>query len=341
MDWFERLTGFSEVSYASTVQNLHVDGEYLQSRVNGKSYRIGHLELVSLRTLRGRVRQSVRPSGGLRVSAVVGDVRRMHQAPENSRALFQVASQFNLLEMISPNITPNAGVGRYEHDLTQGPACAIAAGAATIFRNYFVPVNGQRGQTAERQINCLHDVGVTLTGILGLPTEKLWAMRNGYALCSELGLQSINECLQSLSLEAIDSIRDTLKIGLHSNVEVTDSRAKVRPVVSQVLCSALPVAYTKIPSEEWAPFASMVLEAAYEATLLAAILNQADSGSNVVLLTHLGGGAFGNKADWITRAIRRALATVSDYNLNVKIVSFTGVSTGTAQLVNEFATHRF
>jgi hypothetical protein len=197
-------------------------------------------------------------------------------------------------------------------------------------------VNGQRGQTAERQINCLHDVGVTLTGILGVPIEKLWAMRNGYALCSESGLQSINECLQSLSLEAIDSIRDTLEIGLHSDVEVTDSRAKVRPVVSQVFCSALPVAYTKIPSEKWTPFASMVLEAAYEATLLAAILNQADGGSNVVLLTHLGGGAFGNKADWITRAIRRALATVSDHNLNVKIVSFSRVSTGTAQLVNEF-----
>jgi hypothetical protein len=336
MDWFERLTGFPEGSYASTVQNLRVDGEHLHSRINGKSYRIGRLELASLKTLRERVRQSVRPSGRLRVSAVVGDVRRMHQAPENSKALFQVASQFNLLEMISPNATPNDGVGRYEHDLTQGPACAIAAGAATIYRNYFVPVDGQIGQTAERQINCLHDIGVTLTGILGLPVEKLWELRNGYALCSELGLDAINECLQSLPLEKIDEIRANLMVGVHSDVEVTESRTKVRPVVSQVFCSALPVAYTRIPSERWAPFASMVLEGAYEATMLAAILNQADGNSNVVLLTHLGGGAFGNRAEWITRAIRRALVAVSDFDLDVKIVSFSKVTTGTAELANEF-----
>jgi hypothetical protein len=65
-------------------------------------------------------------------------------------ALFQVASQFNALEMVAPNITPEDGVTRYQHDRTQGPACAIAAGAATIYRNYFVPVAGGIGQTAAR-----------------------------------------------------------------------------------------------------------------------------------------------------------------------------------------------
>jgi hypothetical protein len=66
----------------------------------------------------------------------------MHQSPKNAGALFQVASQFNLLEMVLPRVTPEHGVTRYAHDHTQGPACAIAAGAATIYRNYFVPVDG-------------------------------------------------------------------------------------------------------------------------------------------------------------------------------------------------------
>ena len=39
-------------------------------------------------------------------------------------------------------MTPEHGVTRYQHDRTQGPACAIAAGAATIYRNYFAPVGG-------------------------------------------------------------------------------------------------------------------------------------------------------------------------------------------------------
>ena len=37
-------------------------------------------------------------------------------------------------------MTPEDGVTRYKDDPTQGPACAIAAGAATIYRNYFVPI---------------------------------------------------------------------------------------------------------------------------------------------------------------------------------------------------------
>ena len=69
----------------------------------------------------------------------------MHQDPQYAGALFQVASQFNLLEMTSPDVTPEDGVTRYAYDRTQGPACAIAAGAATLYRNYFVPNGGSEG----------------------------------------------------------------------------------------------------------------------------------------------------------------------------------------------------
>jgi hypothetical protein len=59
----------------------------------------------------------------------------------------------------------------------------------------------------------------------------------------------------------------------------------------------------------------LVLEAAYEATMLAAVLNKQRGASNVVLLTLLGGGAFGTKAEWINAAIRRALAMMSSSGL--------------------------
>ena len=60
--------------------------------------------------------------GVLRLAAedVVGDVRDLHGA------VIQVASQFNALEMIHPDVTPEMGVDRYELDRTQGPICAIA-----------------------------------------------------------------------------------------------------------------------------------------------------------------------------------------------------------------------
>src|SRR5580704_47893 len=155
MDWFERLTGFRETPYGDTRAKLKVEGSRLQSLINGKSYGIGELELVPLQALRERVKSADGLPGRLKVSVVTGDVRQLHQSPENAGALFQVASQFNLLEMTSYDVTPEQGVTRYQRDHTQGPACAIAAGAATIYRNYFAPVCGSDGQTAERQFNGL------------------------------------------------------------------------------------------------------------------------------------------------------------------------------------------
>jgi hypothetical protein len=56
MDWFQRPTGFCETAYSDTRAKLKVDGQQLQSLVNGKSYGIGELELVPLQTLRERVK---------------------------------------------------------------------------------------------------------------------------------------------------------------------------------------------------------------------------------------------------------------------------------------------
>jgi hypothetical protein len=148
MDWFERLTGFCEANYEDTRAKIKVDGSRLQSLINGKSYSIGELELVPLEALRDRVKSDGGLPGQLKVSVVTGDVRHMHLSPENAGALFQVASQFNLLEMTGPEVSPEDGVTRYQDDHTQGPACAIAAGAATIYRNYFAVPATARQQNA-------------------------------------------------------------------------------------------------------------------------------------------------------------------------------------------------
>jgi hypothetical protein len=87
MDWFERLTGFREESYAETRSKLSVDGDRLTSSVNGRSYGIGRLELSGLHELRARVGSCGGPAGRLRVAIVQGDVRPMHRPPEYVGAL--------------------------------------------------------------------------------------------------------------------------------------------------------------------------------------------------------------------------------------------------------------
>ena len=264
MDWFESLTGFREGPYAETSAKLKVEGERLLSLVNGKNYAIGRLELVSLKALRERANAVGGATGRLKASVVKGDVRQMHRLPENTGALFQVASQFNALEMTSPNLTPEDGVTRYQGDHTQGPVCAIAAGAATIYRNYFAPVAGGVGQTADRQIDGLAAIGEALSQALNKPVSALWQMHNGYALCSQAGLEAISRHLAALGKEDLDALRAKLAIAVQSDVEVTDGAGGPGPLVSQAFCSALPITYAKVPSGDWRGFATLILEAAYE-----------------------------------------------------------------------------
>lgn len=321
-NWFSRLTGFNEEAYATTQAQMEVQGNTLRSKVNGRSFSIGYFEMVSLAELRQRVAQEQVKESPTQVGIVTGDVRQMHQMPEYAGALFQVASQFNALEMVGPSVTPEDGVTRYEHDRTQGPACAIAAGAATIYRNYFVPVGEQIGQSAEQQLDGLADLGAALSAKLGCPVSDLWHMQNGYALASRSGLDKIAALLLKMDDAARSELAGHLRIGLHQDVEVTDGPSSSGQLVSQAFCSALPVAYGRVAQPHWQGFAQLVLDAAYEATLLAGVLNSRQGGSNTVLLTMLGGGAFGNATEWIHTAIERALKKVRGRALDVRLVSY-------------------
>ena len=318
-DWFAQLTGFRETSYDATREQLVIEGDELVSKVNGKRYGIGTLEVPTVAELRARV--DLPTDGRTTVRCVTGEARAMHADPELKGALFQVASQFNLLQMTGPSVTPEDGVTRYSSDHTQGPACAIAAGAATIYRNYFAEVDGEFGQTRERQLDALSHVGAALSAKLERPVSDLWTMRNGYALCSDGGLDAITRLLADGGEELRDELREWLAVGLHFDVEVTDVREGKRRLVSQAVCSALPVAYGSGSSAAWEAFGRLVLESSYEATLLAAVERSSAGRSNIVLLTRVGGGAFGNADEWIDDAITRALPIVEQAGLDMRLVS--------------------
>ncbi len=312
MTWFESLTGIPEITPSQVREQLTLSGTALHSRANGKTWTCGQLEIPSLAQLRHQALSPAPNPGRLSLREVIANVQHLHRDPQNTGALFQVASQFNLLEMTGPSVTPEQGIGIYENDHTQGPACAIAAGAGTIYRNYFAPVNGHTGQSAHHQIDCL----VPLGQALGNTANRLWEMRNGYALPSRNGLAEIARRLQAASESERDALRQLLHIGIQWNTEVTLPGGG--HTVSQAYCSALPVAYSGHPPAEWEPFARLVLEAAYEATLCTAIRN----GSPKLFLTLLGGGAFGNHPQWILDALERAL-TLYEFAapLQVAIVS--------------------
>jgi hypothetical protein len=316
-NWFEQIFGFTESGRESVHSEVVVDGTNLRSKKTDAVWICGKLEIVSLADLRERVRElTPNRSNAMKVSELIGDAKALHADFKASGAFFQVASQFNLLEMVSPIVTPEQGITIYESDPTQGPACAVACAAGTLYRNYFVELDGQIGQTVSKQVDCLSAIGKSLGNV----NSRLWEMKNGYALPSPDGLKEVHSKLSTISESKLDELRGELKIGLQWNTQVT--LGDCEHLVTQAYCSALPVAYSRLPSRSWEMFARLILEAAYEASFAASVMNASKTGNKSVYLTLLGGGAFGNDQEWILDAIRRAAKLYNRFDLDVKIVSF-------------------
>lgn len=329
MSWFSRLTGIAQETPNSVRDHLSIEDGFLTSDLTDLRARIGTLTTPNLAELRQR---PLRGESQLRLVEFVGDVRELHTYPGNAGAFFQVASQFNLLEMVSPRVCPEAGLAIYEHDLTQGPACAIACGAGTIYRNYFVPLQGQLGQSADRQIDCLSGIHTALDNA----SNGYWTMRNGYALPSEDGLQRLNRVLKALSSAEKEALKEQLQIGVQTDTEVTFGDNN--HTVTQAYCSALPVSYSNQPADDWEAFARLILDASYEACLRAAAWNAERTGNPRVYLTLLGGGAFGNRSDWISDALLAALEIIRDCDLDIRLVSYGEPSWTVAQIIDRWNT---
>src|SRR5574343_657187 len=130
----------------------------IQSTINNKKYLCGNFNRVSLWSVK-EVLQKISLQSSLQSPGtqslvvshiVVDDILEMHY--KNPDSLFQVASQFNCLEFTNIKRIPEFGVTMCEYDHTQGPACDIACGPATVYRNYFVDGSGQ---SKDSQINNL------------------------------------------------------------------------------------------------------------------------------------------------------------------------------------------
>ncbi|HEX7391082.1 MAG TPA: hypothetical protein VF286_13305, partial [Acidiphilium sp.] len=59
-------------------------------------------------------------------------------------------------------------------------------------------------------------------------------------------------------------------------------------------------------------------------------------GSNIVFLTLLGGGVFGNPDKWIYAAIRRALNLTISFGLDVRLVSYGAPPKALLEIAEEF-----
>lgn len=214
------------------------------------TFHVGPFEDPQVSELRARVRAVAESNdapqglGGLSFENVAGESRSMHLDPSNAQAVFQVASQFNCLEMVGPDVRPEDGVTRYVFDRTQGPACALACPAGTVWRNYFWAGRGQAGGD-DQQLDTTRDAAALLDN----QKHNYWQMNNGYLLPTRK--DGLAELAQRLTTEPglRDEVRSVLRAGVHWD---TATVAEPPHRVAQVFCSAVPVAYARGASDaDW------------------------------------------------------------------------------------------
>jgi len=352
--WFESLFGVKEAQKAGSA-GVALSVEYDQTQLmfdysataggiltckrSGETWQAGQFHCPSLQELKQHTPDLAKADlealddlQDIRVNRVkVLDVSALHPLEENKFALFQAASQFNCLEMAEPDMLPEHGITPYSDDHTQGPACATACAAGAVVRNYFVPLKEGIGQTEDRQVNNLREA---LEALGSTAKEPLIDIQNGYTMSDNERLLVVDKKLKDFGLR--DTVRDLIRVGIMADTEVTgwdygNKRFKDefpdRPaqLVSQIYCAACAIAYNdEVVSRHWEVIARLVLEANYEATLYAALENArahpGERSARKVFLTDLGGGVFGNDAEWIEDARNRALSRFRDAKVPLDVI---------------------
>jgi hypothetical protein len=315
-NWFEKLFGITEeigsvYKWQLTKDKFKLEGNLLTAP-NGEIFNAGYFNEFSLEELYIQVKSFEGSTSKIKVEHYVtmGVLEEHHKNPG---ATFQAASQLNYLEFVNFTVRPEEGITGYEGDPTQGPNCALACAAGTVVRNYFK-------NSPDNQLNMLSRVEL----IIGNTARNYFKVENGYisSLLSKEKLEELNK--NELDTESKrDFIRNNILIGIHQNVGVCFKDRNFIPIpaseqviVNQVYSSALSLGHYARPiSDEWEPLGKLLLEADYEGTLLAAII----SGSETVILTMVGGQAFGNPDEWIIDAINRAIANIRKLKVKLTI----------------------
>jgi len=244
------------------------------------------------------------------------DVGFLQSKPENRNAVFQVASNFNALELMSKSDErAMTEIGSYVFDMTQGPFASISASPGLVLRHYypFYDESTEPWQWRQhfdgQQVELLRDTSLKV--------------KNGY-----LDLEP-NSLQEPLAIE-------TLRVATHRDIQVAFGAVQgshhvlvgdPEQRVDQVFTATADLANTNLDLFRKHPDTvkqtiQTLLNAAYEATIRAAIAAERQR----VFLTLIGGGVFANPPNWIVCAIERLVPLIRESGLTVLVNTYRGIA---------------
>lgn len=225
--------------------------------------------------------------------------------------IFQGASQFNALEMISQDNTPYEGIENYINDRTQGPRTALICAPGTIIRNYWV--TKQYGG----QFNALEKLGLShLNGYL------VWGT-NPREILNKLNPDSI--MIPCMLYTQVNGILISDKIQRY----ISDK------LVHQIYSSAVPINTYRNGGnlDDQYNIATKIITAEYIGVIgMGLILHIFDktagrtsSNKPKINITLIGGGIFNVPIDIIINSLKTAINTFKNYDFDLLVHAYTNV----------------
>jgi hypothetical protein len=327
--WFENLFGFQE-SLSAVQENFIIeelpDHATLTSTANNRTFNVGRFSVRNLpsfshvlehRSATPGTLHIIRGEGWLGENSCICNVLETQSLPEFDGATFQAASNFNCLEYAAFGGIALLGVTNYVYDYTQGPYCALAAGAGPVYRNYFVPhADGTIGQLT-KEIELLANTAIGRF------------VQHGFPVLGTVDLAAV----AGADWDDLDQFR----VGPHENLEVTTRTTRGSEdlvtegiprgqIVHQVYAAFLWFEELVERNETSLRIARQLLIAQYRATVLAAWEMSAKypgrAGSRRLVLTAVGGGWFGNPRELIAGAVLAAEDLIRQSGLEVYFVCY-------------------
>jgi hypothetical protein len=276
------------------------------------------------------------------------DIRFLQADPDNKYSSFQIASTFfgplegGIILFDSPVGYMNSHDKGMFHGAAQGEEASISAGAATLYRKYFMPTQRINSGEGFGYYYLLHDIRDNKN------RKKLpWDIYGKFAALDKNAVQNYYPAFIQQDLTVFNNDVFHVGIGNHTNVVVTsgygtfngikptefDEQARMNitvdldtgtivPEKTQLIHQIFSAAYSlrgtkrKIKLNE-KTFARMVLQGSYLGNVKAAYLNALQFGPGKLFLTLMGAGAFENKIEWVSEAIKLVENDIINYGLDV------------------------
>lgn len=345
-DFFQDLFGIPEKSFSNltdtylkavifqgTYQNrpVYMLKKPYELKINpdsvSKTYQAGYVEILTIDALRNKTKIIEQSNSGEGTLSVIGvdfsnkesacaayvDIGALQADSNNKDCVFQAASNFNILEFVNAEQTPETQpLSTYPGDITQGPFAAISAAPGTVLRHYFMYHDNnttpqQWRQTKDKQVNLLDQTGI--------------AVKNGY-------VQFESTDFNALATDLVGKI----KVAYHRDVQVTfgqnflktGTHAVVKDqsqIIDQVYTAAVDFGKDNAQfknNKQALLVAQAVLDAAYEGTIRAAYAH----GKKKVFLTLIGGGVFANSPEMIAAAIEKQIDFIKQSGMSVVLNLF-------------------